>query len=127
MKEDKLCVALNAREVNQFICENGDATNLRESLSVPCNLCPIAKRAHRRAALAAAGGDDGGGAWLSKAVGQGWFTPLLPLRAGSWVRWVAHSDGAAAVLGAAAGQSRGGEGDRVAAQRQSSGRLAGGG
>lgn len=28
MKEDKLCVALNAREVNQFICENGDATNL---------------------------------------------------------------------------------------------------
>jgi hypothetical protein len=80
MKEDKLCVALNAREVNQFICENGDATNLRESLSVPCNLCPIAKRAHRRAALAAAGGDDGGGAWPSKAVGQGWFTPLLPLR-----------------------------------------------
>jgi hypothetical protein len=67
MKEDKLCVALNAREVNQFICENGDATNLRESLSVPCNLCPIAKRAHRRQPC----GGDGGGAWPSKAVGQG--------------------------------------------------------
>jgi hypothetical protein len=105
MKEDKLCVALNAREVNQFICENGDATNLRESLSVPCNLCPIAKRAHRCAALAAASAGDGGGAWPFKAVGQRWFTLLLPLRAVSWVRWVALSDGAAAVLDAAAGQS----------------------